>query len=166
VEHEGRADERRQIEVGRDERKPAQQPDRGGERHRFDPSSRTSLYSAASRGAGKDGAIINRLFDSQRVTRLAEQLLASPRFAQAVALAVQKGLETKGHIDRNLETLLGLLNLPSRADVKRLSTKLDAIQGSLVNLNLKLDRLLERRSPRRRRARRPRPPEPPPGELD
>jgi len=100
------------------------------------------------------------------VARLAEQLLASPRFAQALALAVQKGLETKGRIDRNLETLLGLLNLPSRADVKRLSAKLDAIQGSLVNLNLKLDRLLERRAPRRRRPRPPRPPAPPPGEPD
>jgi|GEM_PF-1213656 len=116
---------------------------------------------------GKDGAIINRLFDSERLARLAEDLLANPRFAQAVTLAVQKGIETKGRIDRNLQTLLGLLNLPSRADVKRLSSKLDVIQGSLVNLNLKLDRLLERRPPRRRRTRRPRPPEPPPpGELD
>jgi hypothetical protein len=163
VQHEGRAEERPQVEIGRDERKSAQETDHGSERHRFDPGSRGSLYSAASRCAGKDGAIINRLFDSQRVTRLAEQLLANPRFAQAVALAVQKGLETKGHIDRNLETLLGLLNLPSRADVKRLSTKLDAIQGSLVNLNLKLDRLLARRAPRRRRPRRPQPPPGAPG---
>jgi hypothetical protein len=65
--------------------------------------------------------------------------------------AVQAGMETKGHIDRNMQTLLGLLNLPSRADLNRITTKLEVLQGSLTNLNLKVDKLLaERRRPRRR----------------
>jgi hypothetical protein len=46
--------------------------------------------------------------------------------------------------------VLALLNMPSRADVNRLVTKLEAIQGNLVNLNLKVDRLLATRAPRRR----------------
>lgn len=60
-------------------------------------------------------------------------------------------------MDRNMQTLLGLLNLPSRGDVNRLLTKLEAIQGSLVNLNLKVDRLMASRATRSRPNRKPTP---------
>jgi hypothetical protein len=86
--------------------------------------------------------------------RLAEELLANPRFAQMLMSAVQAGLETKGHIDRNMQTVLGLLNLPSRADINKLATKLELLQGSLTNLNLKVDKLLAAR-PRRPRPQKP-----------
>jgi hypothetical protein len=49
--------------------------------------------------------------------------------------------------------VLGLLNLPSRADFGKLLTKLDVIQGSLVNLTIKVDRLLAAER-RRRKAER------------
>ena len=68
--------------------------------------------------------------------------------------AVQTGLETKGHIDRNIQTVLGLLNLPSRADLNKLATKLEVLQGSLTNLNLKVDRLLADQARERRRRRK------------
>lgn len=74
--------------------------------------------------------------------------------------AVHAGMETKGRIDRNIQTVLGLLNLPSRADVNRIVSKLEVLQGSLTNLNLKVDKLLADR-PRTRRApaRKPLPPD-------
>ena len=68
---------------------------------------------------------------------------------------MQAALEAKGRVDRNVQTVLGLLNLPSRADLARIATKLEAIQGSLVNLNLKVDRLLAVTRPRRRTSRKP-----------
>jgi hypothetical protein len=84
--------------------------------------------------------------------RLAEEMLSNPRVAEGFSRALQKAFDTKGRVDRNMQTVLGLLNLPSRADVSRILTKLEAIQGSLVNLNLKVDRLMgERARPRRRR---------------
>lgn len=52
-------------------------------------------------------------------------------------------MQTKNAIDRNLQTVLGLLNLPSKADVRKLRTKLDVIQGSLAALHEKLDRMQE-----------------------
>lgn len=101
-------------------------------------------------------AILKRLYDlgEERLARLAEELLSNPRFAEAIGNALQTAFATKGRVDRNMQTLLALLNLPSRADVNRLLTKLEAIQGSLVNLNLKVDRLLATQPPRRRRATR------------
>jgi hypothetical protein len=56
---------------------------------------------------------------------------------------MQKALATKGRVDRNVETVLGLLNLPSRGDLQRLQTKLDVLQGTLTNLSMKVDRLLD-----------------------
>jgi hypothetical protein len=106
--------------------------------------------------AVEDDAILKRLygFGEEQLTRLAEELLANPRFADAFSRAIQSALATKGKMDRNMHTLLALLNLPSRTDVNRLLTKLEAIQGSLVNLNLKVDRLLTGPPARRRRASR------------
>ena len=85
---------------------------------------------------------------------LAASLFVSPRFTEAFGRAVQAALDAKGRVDRNVQTVLGLLNLPSRADLARIATKLEAIQGSLVNLNLKVDRLLATK-PRRRTSRKP-----------
>ncbi len=100
--------------------------------------------------------ILKRLYDfgEETLNRIAEELLGNPRFTEVLMRAMQKGLETKGRLDRNLQTMLALLNLPSRADVTRLLTKLEALQGSLVNLNLKVDRIAERQRADRRRTRR------------
>lgn len=108
-------------------------------------------------GAGRVCVILTK----ERLQRLAEELLANPRFAQMFMSALQTGLETKGHIDRNIQTVLWLLNLPSRADINKLATKIEVLQGSLTNLNLKVDRLLATQPrDRTRRVRSPgRPPE-------
>jgi hypothetical protein len=100
--------------------------------------------------AEKEPAILTK----DKLQRLAEELLSNPRFAQVFMTAVQAGLETKGHIDRNMQTVLGLLNLPSRADLNKLATKLEVLQGSLTNLNLKVDKLLAENARERRRRRR------------
>jgi hypothetical protein len=52
--------------------------------------------------------------------------------------------------------MLQMLNLPTRADLARLQTKLEVIQGSLVNLSLKVDRLLADREGNGRRPSRKR----------
>jgi len=98
--------------------------------------------------------IVKRLYEfgEEQLARLAGELLSNPAVSEAVSTAFQKAFETKGRVDRNMQTFLGLLNLPSRADLNRLVTKLEALQGSLVNLNLKVDRLLATRAgvPQRR----------------
>src|SRR5215813_717108 len=97
------------------------------------------------------------MLNRDNLSRLAEDLLSRPLLAQALSSALRRGLETKGQIDRNVQTLLSLLNLPSRADVNRLLTKLEIIQGNLTNLSMKVDRL----EAAQRRARKPRKPRKP-----
>lgn len=55
---------------------------------------------------------------------------------------VERAAKTKGRMDKNTETILHLLNLPSRADYNKLLLKIEHLQGSVVNLSMKLDRLL------------------------
>lgn len=101
----------------------------------------------------------------QRLNRLAEELLSNPRFAEVMGKALQTAMETKGRVDRNMQSVLSLLNLPSKADYRKLSTKVEALQGSLVNLNIKLDRILaERQKPRKERATKSSKAQPAPGE--
>lgn len=89
-------------------------------------------------------SILQRLRDlgGDQVNRLLEDLVSSPRFAEFLGSALQQAMATKGKVDRNMQTILSLLSLPSKADYKKLSSKVEALQGSLVNLNIKLDRLL------------------------
>lgn len=88
-----------------------------------------------------------------RLLQFAEELLANPKMAEAFSSALQRAAKTKGQVDRNMQMVLGLLNLPSKADYNRLLSKIEALQGSLVNLNIKVDRLLaerDRPKPKRR----------------
>lgn len=93
--------------------------------------------------------------------KIIEGVLRDPKIGEALGAALKGAQETRGQLDRNLQMLLSALNLPSRADFERLEAKVESLQGSLVNLNIKLDRLLaekpdaKRAAPRR--TQRPRP---------
>jgi hypothetical protein len=95
----------------------------------------------------------------EKLGQFADDVLSSPHITEALAGAFRRAAQTKGQVDRNIERLLGALNLPTRADYARLVTKMEALQGSLVNLNIKVDRLLAEREPKKRAAPR-RPPSP------
>lgn len=78
----------------------------------------------------------------EKLGQIAEDLLANQRVTEALAAALSRAAQTKGKVDRNLQVLLGALNLPSRQDFNKLVNKVETLQGSLVNLNIKLDRLV------------------------
>ena len=78
----------------------------------------------------------------ERLTLLAEELSKNKAVTDALGRAVKQAAHTKGRLDKNMQNVLGLLNVPSRADYQRLLTKVETLQGSLVNVNMKLDRLL------------------------
>lgn len=88
----------------------------------------------------------------ERLGQFADELLSNVRVAEAIASAFTRAAQTKGKVDRNIQVLLGALNLPSRQDFNRLASKVEALQGSLVNLNIKLDRLLAGLEARKRSA--------------
>lgn len=73
---------------------------------------------------------------------LAEILFGPHGVADQLGKTVGQVADAKRRIDRNIQFLLSVLNLPSRADYNNLVEKVEGLQGSLVNLNIKLDRLM------------------------
>ena len=83
-----------------------------------------------------------------QMSRVLEELMSSRSFTDLLGKTVEQAMATKGTVDRNMQTILDLLNIPSKADYKKLTTKVEALQGSLVNLNIKLDRILAQQQTR------------------
>lgn len=78
----------------------------------------------------------------ETVGQVLEDVLGRRGVSEGLAKVVKRAAQTKGRVDKNAETLLHLLNVPSRADYNKLLVKIEHLQGSLVNLNMKVDRLL------------------------
>jgi hypothetical protein len=78
----------------------------------------------------------------ETVGQVLRDLARGRGLGDGVSKMVEQAAKTKGRVDKNVETILHLLNLPSRADYNKLLLKIDHLQGSLVNLSMKLDRLV------------------------
>ena len=89
-------------------------------------------------------SFIERLYEQggTRVNKALEELLKNPSVTDRFGKTVGRAADAKRQIDRNMQLLLSLLNMPSRADYSRLLAKIETLQGSLVNLNMKVDRVL------------------------
>jgi hypothetical protein len=98
----------------------------------------------------------------ERLGQFAEEILSSPHVTEALASALRRAARTKGQVDRNMQAVLSALNLPTRGDLARVVNKVEVLQGSLVNINIKLDRLLAERDAAKRAAPPPKAPRPRP----
>lgn len=78
----------------------------------------------------------------EAIGQAVQEVLARPGVSESVAHFATEAIKTKGKVDKNVEALLHALNLPTRADHEKLVRKIENLQGSLVNLNIKLDRAL------------------------
>lgn len=71
-----------------------------------------------------------------------EELGKNVHVREQVGKTVERAVDAKRRVDRTTQTVLSALNVPSRADYNRLLAKIEALQGSLVNLSMKIDRVL------------------------
>lgn len=94
--------------------------------------------------ATHDSNVFQWLFErgEETVGQVLHDVIGRPGVADGLAKMVQRAAKTKGQVDKNVETVLHLMNLPTRADYHKLLVKIEHLQGSLVNLNMKLDRLM------------------------
>lgn len=83
------------------------------------------------------------------LSQVLEELFGDDKASDRLEKTVRGAADAKRRVDRNMQFLLSLLNLPSRADYNKLLTKIEALQGNLLNINMKLDRLLAAETQRR-----------------
>ncbi len=97
-----------------------------------------------AKAAREPSNVIQRLYErgEQTVNQVLEDLLGRRGITDGISKVIDQAAKTKGRVDKNLELMLHLLNLPSRADYHKLLVKIEHLQGSLVNISMKLDRLV------------------------
>jgi hypothetical protein len=71
-----------------------------------------------------------------------EELGRNPKVREQLGKTLERAVGAKRAVDKNMQTVLSVLNLPSRADYNRILSKIEALQGSIVNLSMKVDRLV------------------------
>ena len=71
-----------------------------------------------------------------------EELTGSSSLRRELSKTLRRATRAKEAVDKNVEVLLGALNLPTRRDYSQLVEELHTLQGAVVNLNMKMDRLL------------------------
>jgi polyhydroxyalkanoate synthesis regulator phasin len=76
------------------------------------------------------------------LTSFFSEAMSNGRARRALGRAGEKFLANKKTFDRNMETFLDFVNIPSKRDVRELKARLDHLNGQLLNLSIKLDRLL------------------------
>ena len=70
------------------------------------------------------------------------EVMASDRLRKGLGKAGESFLNNKQNFDRNIETVLDFVNIPSKRDVRELKSRLDTLSTQLVNLSMKVDRML------------------------
>lgn len=91
----------------------------------------------------EEKSLFEKLYEAseEQVSRFAKEAVVHPSFSSFMEKALRNAVEAKGKIDKNVEHMLNLLNVPSKSDYNKLLAKIETLQGSLVNLNIKIDRL-------------------------
>ncbi len=78
------------------------------------------------------------------LTSFFNEVMANDALRRALARAGERLSANKHRFDRNVETLLDFVNLPSKRDFREVKSRLDHLNGQVVNLSMKVDRLLAR----------------------
>jgi polyhydroxyalkanoate synthesis regulator phasin len=106
----------------------------------------------ARRDAEKLISMLRRMSEEGAAAFFGE-VIANDALRRALGRAGERFIDNKGRFDRSVETLLDFVNIPSKRDIRELKARLDHLNGQLLNLNIKLDRVVSE-APKASRPRR------------
>jgi polyhydroxyalkanoate synthesis regulator phasin len=100
-------------------------------------------------GRGEAESLLERLrqMSEEGIASFLNELMANEAWRRRLGRAGERFLANKQSFDRNVETILDFVNIPSKRDVRELKTRLDHLNGQLVNLSMKIDRMLAESEP-------------------
>ncbi len=75
------------------------------------------------------------------------EAMSNERLRKGIGRAGERFMANKHAFDRNVETVLDFVNIPSKRDVRELKSRLDHLSSQLLNLSIKIDRLLAKEKP-------------------
>ncbi|HYZ88607.1 MAG TPA: phasin family protein [Myxococcales bacterium] len=80
----------------------------------------------------------------ERVGKIATQLLSNEKLMGALQKTVSAALEAKGLVERNVQSVLSTMNIPTANDVQRLQGKIDELERVFEGLSAKIAELQKR----------------------
>jgi hypothetical protein len=83
-----------------------------------------------------------RQMSEDGVASFFSEVMANDRLRRTLGRAGESFFSNKQSFDRNIETVLDFVNIPSKRDLRELKARLDHMNGQLVNLSIKIDRML------------------------
>src|SRR6202040_853119 len=120
---------------------------------------RDPLYIVEAVARGDNDNLMDRLrqMSEEGIAGFFNELLSNDRMRSSFGRAGERFMSNKQSFDRNVEQVLDFVNIPSKRDVRDLKTRLDHLSSQLLNLSIKLDRLLDtgESKPAIRRAKKP-----------
>ncbi|MGB0060359.1 hypothetical protein [Candidatus Binatus sp.] len=101
-----------------------------------------------------------RQMSEEGITGFFNEIMSNDRMRSSFGKAGERFMANKSSFDRNVEQMLDFVNIPSKRDVRDLKARLDHLSSQLLNLSIKLDRVLDHEEPAKakpppRRAKKP-----------
>jgi polyhydroxyalkanoate synthesis regulator phasin len=94
----------------------------------------------------RDNPVLKKMIETgeERVGKIATQLLSNEVLMGALQKTVSAAMEAKGLVERNVQSVLSTMNIPSAADVQRLQGKIDELERVFEALSAKIAELQKR----------------------
>ena len=94
----------------------------------------------------RDNPVLKKLIETgeQRVGKLATQLLSNETLMGALQKTVTAALEAKDLVERNVQTVLSTMHIPTAGDVQRLQGKIEELERVFEALSAKISELQKR----------------------
>jgi polyhydroxyalkanoate synthesis regulator phasin len=94
---------------------------------------------------GDNDSLMDRLrqMSEEGIAGFFNEIMSNDRMRSSFARAGERFMANKQTFDRNVEQLLDFVNIPTKRDVRDLKARLDHLSSQLLNLSIKLDRVLD-----------------------
>ncbi|HKC58999.1 MAG TPA: hypothetical protein VKB92_02855 [Myxococcales bacterium] len=97
----------------------------------------------------RDNPVLKKMIATgeERVGKIATQLLSNEKLMGALQKTVSAALEAKGLVERNVQSVLSTMNIPTAGDVQRLQGKIEELERVFEGLSAKIAELQQREPP-------------------
>jgi polyhydroxyalkanoate synthesis regulator phasin len=91
----------------------------------------------------RENAFFKRLVATgeERLTKAATDLLSNEKVMGSLQRAIGAALDAKGLVERNVQTVLSTMNIPTASDVQKLEGKLEELEKVFEALSSKISEL-------------------------
>ena len=83
----------------------------------------------------------------ERLSKLATDLLSNEKVMGTLQKTVSAAIEAKGLVERNVQTALSTMNIPTAGDVKKLESKIEELEKVFEALSTKITEMQKTEAP-------------------